>query len=48
MPGQQAPGSAGFVVLIAAVMTVTAMTIDINLPAIPAMVETLGTDLTRA
>lgn len=43
-----APGSGAFVALIASVMTVTAMTIDINLPAIPAMVETLGTDLTRA
>jgi DHA1 family bicyclomycin/chloramphenicol resistance-like MFS transporter len=44
----RAPGTAGFVALIAAVMTVTAMTIDINLPAIPSMVATLGTDLTRA
>jgi DHA1 family bicyclomycin/chloramphenicol resistance-like MFS transporter len=53
-PGQRparrpfAPGTAGFVVLIAAMMTMTAMTIDINLPAIPATAADLGAPLTAA
>jgi MFS transporter, DHA1 family, multidrug resistance protein len=36
------------VALIAAFMTMTAMATDINLPAIPAMMDTLGTSLTLA
>lgn len=40
------PGSAAFIALIAALMTMTAMTIDINLPAIPALADDLGTTLT--
>lgn len=43
-----APGSATFVVLIAAVLTMSAMTIDINLPAIPATAAAFGTSTTRA
>jgi MFS transporter, DHA1 family, multidrug resistance protein len=46
--GRLAPGSAGFVALIAGFMTVTAMTIDINLPAVPAIAAALGADLTLA
>ncbi len=42
------PGSAAFVVLIAAVLTMSAMTIDINLPAIPATAEALGSSATKA
>lgn len=42
------PGSGAFVALIASLMTVTAMTIDINLPAIPIMAEVLGASLTTA
>ena len=37
-----APGSRAFIALIAAMMTMTAMTIDINLPAIPATAADLG------
>ncbi|MDX6748670.1 multidrug effflux MFS transporter [Geminicoccaceae bacterium 1502E] len=40
------PGSSAFIALVAALMTMTAMTIDINLPAIPALAEDLGTTLT--
>src|SRR3954453_21517009 len=36
------PGSPGFVLLMAALMTMSAMTIDINLPAIPATALDLG------
>lgn len=42
------PGSALFIVLIAAVLTMSAMTIDINLPAIPATAAALATTETRA
>ena len=42
------PGSAAFVVLIAAVLTMSAMTIDINLPAIPATAEAFGSSATKA
>lgn len=42
------PGSPSFVALIAGFMTMTAMTIDINLPAIPATAADLGTDLPTA
>lgn len=42
------PGSGAFIALIAALMTMTAMTIDINLPAIPVTAEELGSDLTTA
>lgn len=38
--------SAGFILLIASLMTVTAMSIDINLPAIPATAADLGTSVT--
>ena len=40
------PGSGAFIALIAAMMTMTAMTIDINLPAIPATAADLGASLT--
>jgi MFS transporter, DHA1 family, multidrug resistance protein len=40
------PGSAAFIALIAAMMTMTAMTIDINLPAIPATAADLGASVT--
>ena len=40
------PGSGLFIALIAAMMTMTAMTIDINLPAIPATAADLGASLT--
>ena len=40
------PGSGFFIALIAAMMTMTAMTIDINLPAIPATAADLGASLT--
>src|SRR5215203_2795977 len=40
------PGSGAFIALIAALMTMTAMTIDINLPAIPATAADLGASLT--
>jgi DHA1 family bicyclomycin/chloramphenicol resistance-like MFS transporter len=43
-----APGSGAFIALIAALMTVTAMSIDINLPAIPATAADLGSSLTTA
>jgi DHA1 family bicyclomycin/chloramphenicol resistance-like MFS transporter len=39
---QITPGSAAFVLLMAALMTMSAMTIDINLPAIPATAEDLA------
>ena len=42
------PGSGAFIALIAAMMTMTAMTIDINLPAIPVTAADLGTSLTMA
>lgn len=42
------PGSTAFIALVAALMTMTAMTIDINLPAIPALAEDLGTTLTAS
>lgn len=48
MPRPVAPGSGAFVALVAALMTMTAMTIDINLPAVPAMAESLGASLTTA
>jgi MFS transporter, DHA1 family, multidrug resistance protein len=40
------PGSGAFIALIAALMAMTAMTIDINLPAIPVTAEALGASLT--
>ena len=43
-----APGSGAFIALIAAMMTMTAMTIDINLPAIPATASDLGASLTTS
>lgn len=43
-----APGSGAFIALIAALMTVTAMSIDINLPAIPATAAALGSSVTTA
>lgn len=46
MARRAVPGSPAFVALIAALMTVTAMSIDINLPAIPATAQALGTSLT--
>lgn len=42
------PGSGAFVALIASLMTITAMSIDINLPAIPATAAELGAGLTAA
>ena len=42
------PGSGAFIALIAAMMTMTAMTIDINLPAIPVTAADLGASLTTA
>lgn len=42
------PGSATFVALIAAVLTMSAMTIDINLPAIPATALAFDTSETQA
>jgi MFS transporter, DHA1 family, multidrug resistance protein len=39
------PGSAAFIALIASLMTMTAMTIDINLPSIPATAEEFGASL---
>lgn len=43
-----APGSGAFIALIAAMMTMTAMTIDINLPAIPVTALDLGASLTTS
>ena len=43
-----APGSRAFIALIAAMMTMTAMTIDINLPAIPATAADLGASVPAA
>lgn len=43
-----APGSGAFIALIAAMMTMTAMSIDINLPAIPATAADLGASLTAS
>jgi DHA1 family bicyclomycin/chloramphenicol resistance-like MFS transporter len=43
IPRRIAPGSRAFIALIAAMMTMTAMTIDINLPSIPATAADLGT-----
>jgi hypothetical protein len=37
------PGSATFVILIAAILTMSAMTIDINLPAIPSTAAAFAT-----
>ncbi len=45
LPRRIAPGSRAFIALIAAMMTMTAMTIDINLPAIPTMAAELGTSV---
>ena len=42
------PGSGAFIALIAAMMTMTAMTIDINLPAIPATALDLDAPLTTS
>ena len=42
------PGSGAFIALIAAMMTMTAMTIDINLPAIPATAADLGAAITTS
>jgi DHA1 family bicyclomycin/chloramphenicol resistance-like MFS transporter len=42
IPRRVAPGSPAFIGLIAAMMTMTAMTIDINLPSIPATAADLG------
>jgi DHA1 family bicyclomycin/chloramphenicol resistance-like MFS transporter len=42
------PGSASFVILIAAVLTMSAMTIDINLPAIPATAAAFATSEAKA
>lgn len=42
------PGSASFIVLIAAILTMSAMTIDINLPAIPATALAFGTSEQKA
>lgn len=43
-----APGSGAFIALIAALMTLTAMSIDINLPAIPETARALDAGLTTA
>lgn len=43
-----APGSGAFIALIAGMMTMTAMTIDINLPAIPITAAELGGSLTTS
>lgn len=43
-----APGSGAFIALIAAMMTMTAMTIDINLPSIPTTAAELGASLTTS
>jgi MFS transporter, DHA1 family, multidrug resistance protein len=43
IPRRIAPGSRAFIALIAVMMTMTAMTIDINLPSIPATAADLGT-----
>jgi DHA1 family bicyclomycin/chloramphenicol resistance-like MFS transporter len=43
-----APGSGAFIALIAALMTMTAMTIDINLPAIPVTAQALDASLVTA
>ena len=48
MTGRIRPGSPAFIALIAAFMTMTAMTIDINLPAIPLTAADLGSSLTTA
>jgi DHA1 family bicyclomycin/chloramphenicol resistance-like MFS transporter len=48
LTGRIRPGSPAFIALIAAFMTMTAMTIDINLPAIPLTAVDLGTSLTTA
>lgn len=45
---QVRPGSLAFVLIMAALMTVTAMSIDINLPAIPAIAADLGASVTTA
>jgi MFS transporter, DHA1 family, multidrug resistance protein len=46
VPGRwPAPVSGGFIALVAALMTMAAMTIDINLPAIPATAAELGGSL---
>ena len=42
MPSPIRPGSLAFVLLVASLMTMSAMTIDINLPAIPATAADLG------
>ena len=47
-PRTLAPGSPAFVALIASLIAMTAMTIDINLPAIPAIARDLGTSQTSA
>jgi DHA1 family bicyclomycin/chloramphenicol resistance-like MFS transporter len=48
VPRPITPGSGAFVALIAALMTMTAMTIDINLPAIPVTARELDAGLTTA
>lgn len=42
------PGSAAFVILIAAILTMSAMTIDINLPAIPATAAAFAASESKA
>ncbi len=42
------PGSGPFIALMAGMITLTAMSIDINLPAIPGMAHALGSSLTTA
>ena len=48
VPSRITPGSPAFIALIAAMMTMTAMTIDINLPSIPATAADLGTTVPLA
>ncbi|MEO1017489.1 MAG: multidrug effflux MFS transporter [Pseudomonadota bacterium] len=46
--GTIAPDSVGFILLLAGLMSMPAMTIDINLPAVPETAVALGTTLTAA
>lgn len=48
MPRSSSLGFGGLIALIAAMMTITAMSIDINLPAVPITAELLGASLTTA
>ncbi len=47
-PGTIAPNSPGFILLLAGLMSMPAMSIDINLPAVPATAAALGASLTTA